>query len=54
MLSIFADAMMRASGQRKWDAPDHWTNHRAPRSNAQMEREAEEWRRHAYRDIGLW
>ncbi len=54
MLSIFADAMLHATRQQKWDAPDHWTLNRAPRSNAQVEREAAAWRRHAYRDIGIW
>ncbi|MFQ1701452.1 hypothetical protein ACJ5NV_12755 [Loktanella agnita] len=53
MLSIFADAMLTATRQERWDAHDHWPNHRIPHSNIQLEREAAEQRHHLYRDIGI-
>ena len=37
-----------------WNAPDHWTDHQARRSRAQMEREAELRRQRLYRDAWMW
>lgn len=39
MLSLFSDVMKVATRQERWSPPDYWNNQRAPRSNAQRERE---------------
>jgi hypothetical protein len=54
MLSIFADVLLRASGQKRWDAPDYFKGHRGPRGNIEIEREAAERRHRALRGIGMW
>jgi hypothetical protein len=54
MLSIFADVLLRSSGQKRWDAPDHFRGHRGPRGNIEIEREAAERRNRSLRGIGMW
>ncbi len=54
MLTIFADALLRSSGQKRWDAPDYYKSPRGPRSNIEVEREAAERRHRALRGVGMW
>lgn len=53
MLSIFADAMFLSTGQKRWDAPDHFKGHRGPRSSLDRELEAAQRRRRAMRGAGM-
>lgn len=54
MLTIIADAMLTATRNEKWSAPDHWKNARSARGEGQHDREAAYWRRRLQRESGLW
>ena len=54
MLTGLNRLLHRASRIDHWDAPDHWHQHHARRSRAQMEREAELRRQRLYRDAWVW
>lgn len=52
MLKVFAD-MFRTATLTDWEAPTHWKLDERRRVVNQQQREAEEWRRRALRDVGL-
>ncbi|MDX8354579.1 hypothetical protein [Cognatiyoonia sp. IB215182] len=54
MLTIIADAMLTATRQEKWPAPDHWKAGRPARGAGHHDREAAYWRRRLQRDSELW
>lgn len=54
MLSVFADALLTSTRQKRWDAPDHFKTPRGPRSNADIEKEIAERRLIAMRSVGMW
>ena len=53
MLTIFADAIRRATLTDRWDAPAHWQRDDAPRGRDPYDDESHEWRRRAMRDVGM-
>ena len=54
MLTGFSKLFRLSRARDNWDAPDHWANHHARRSRAQLEREAELRRQRLYRDAWMW
>lgn len=54
MLSIIADAMLTATRNERWPAPDHWKSGRPARGDGSHDREAAYWRRRLQRETGLW
>lgn len=52
MLTIFAN-MFQTATRSNWDAPINWKLEGSRKTAAQMQREAEEWRRRALRDVGM-
>ncbi len=55
MLTIIADAMLTATQQKDWSAPDHWKREGRPaQGQSRHDREAEYWRRRLQRNAGMW
>ena len=54
MLTIIADAMLTATRQKNWSAPDHWKEGRSAPGQSRHDREAAYWRRRLQRDAGMW
>lgn len=54
MLTSIADALLLASRQKRWDAPDHFKMARGPRNSVDIEREIAERRYIAMRSVGMW
>lgn len=52
MLTIFAN-MFQTATWSDWDTPINWKLEEPRKTMAQQQREAEEWRRRALRDVGL-
>mgnify|MGYP005985337109 CR=1 FL=1 len=52
MLTIFAN-MFQTATRSDWDTPINWKLEEPRKTMAQQQREAEEWRRRALRDVGL-
>lgn len=53
MLTIFAN-MFQTATRSDWDAPINWKLEEPRKTAAQQQREAEEWRRRALRDVGMF
>jgi len=52
MLTIFAN-MFQTATRSDWDVPINWRLEEPRKTMAQQQREAEEWRRRALRDVGM-
>ena len=53
MLKVFAN-MFSTATRSEWEAPMQWKLDERQRFVNQQQREAEEWRRRALRDVGMF